>query len=1491
MINNEYFPNIHRVLIKNKPFHFIVTFIEYIITLITQVNLYTIKFQFEKNEEISSEFFYAKLIQKIDKLPEYSKLLITIILLIIITTYLLIYTKIAFENKYIFNIIVINIFEILIFRVLFIFILHFLLAIEGIACIIMVIISIPVISFIMYDFVLNHLYYFAPHFIVYPYDFYSSANDIFHIVEKICLSIALESPISPLNQFLYIFSFVLQISNFFYSLYIFYYKSFSVMSNIFLNKTRFAFVTSTVLVNLFLIVLGYGNYITNTFLIITINIFVGVFAFIQIFYCPYKSVYFSTDENIENLYNYYYIIDHLRNDSFLLEEKVRKHFTKCQKCNLCKNLKSYLSKKKCYKKVYKILYNKVGVLEHTLNELIHTVLTKGKEGLKYNSFYLINLMYCYYVNFNKGNYVLSFNLKLIFEYINSENKNILENHLLSTEQILLINEFLAKADNILDKMQIILTESIKKEKVKHYFELYEILFQLKSKKFKNKLYYNKNEGIINFFKYISICSMIYEEIFNVSLSSGGLSLKDNQIFLDDISHKNNNFNQLIIQLDLLSFENKIIYINGDLAKYKGKEICQLFPNTFKMQQLNMMKNKIMNSKFLSLINKDKDYFQNNNNMGKGKKNEEQFVNLQLLIFDEIDHKKYYVMLTLELNLIYPLNISKKILLTGFYSLEKNIIITLDKSTNESKKEIVLNSDETNQETEIKNYSSTEAQLITYKKEDKYYKGKKLLFITKFYVNPNCYQVYSIFHTEKQRTYKQEKILDEIQKNNLYDIESKNNFYAGAESTQNFNFMMQSQTSSTFNQISNDSQNFKKRDKGGKKENKKTQYFKYYQFGLLFFAFAILIIQIIAHFIISNTISHYNSQNMALTMLKNYYGIFNMMFASILSISCISETQNGDHCESLVDYFEDSFNFTEIRNLNLKKFIFEQNQFTCNQLSGIKQKILQVLSNSDDEILDNLLNSDILTFEISQNITKSGTKLMAFKQPNTFIDVLNHMTTGLIVMNSNNESLSEILYITNKIDYNGNWIATEEPFANVKLNGQLSQYQNYFYYMILNYQQFVQRLDIISINLVRTTGNTVISNINRIKGIIIGVLCAHIFLQILIYIYIQGYYKILAGLFNDIERKMNLKNDDISVRDMFLQKIEKLKTIISLYKQDIYQAIVDLNFIYDNYKKFVEEKNKEIAKYLKKEKFIGEKSYTLKDKKDRIKRTHISSIAANRIYLYFLLFFTVISFVIAIAFYILWDNYETINERISNLVKSHGDLSSDAYKIVNYYQLMLYNSLLIEDINRYERLNTSKGEDIFSKIYTDLEELYESKKNMQHLKHYDLDNLDQYFNFTCKTFYDLIFSTNGFAARGYNMKYKPFFISVCERANVFRSNNYKQIFSMLFEMFQIGINQVNNHTYEGLISHKKSEHYGKTTIVFLVVYYYTFEILGLKVQRQSYQKLSQLIDSYLNIGFIFYYITSLIFLLIIFFVYIYKFNRNYRQLHEMKKVFKICNKHE
>ena len=215
---------------------------------------------------------------------------------------------------------------------------------------------------------------------------------------------------------------------------------------------------------------------------------------------------------------------------------------------------------------------------------------------------------------------------------------------------------------------------------------------------------------------------------------------------------------------------------------------------------------------------------------------------------------------------------------------------MDKSTKESKKEIVLNPEENKYKSELRNYSSNEIDLIKYKNNDKYYNGKKLFFITKFYINPNCYNIYSIYYTEKQRTYKKDKLYDSNQKNNnYYDIESKNNKYAGAESTtQNFNFAIQSQASSTFSQASNDVQNFKKRDKGGKKLNKKTYYFKYYQYSLLILVLVILLFQIILHISLNNSIIHINNLNDAFILLKQYTGIYNDLFTAIVSISCLAD---------------------------------------------------------------------------------------------------------------------------------------------------------------------------------------------------------------------------------------------------------------------------------------------------------------------------------------------------------------------------------------------------------------------------------------------------------------------------------------------------------------------------------------------------------------------------------------------------------------------------
>jgi len=268
----------------------------------------------------------------------------------------------------------------------------------------------------------------------------------------------------------------------------------------------------------------------------------------------------------------------------------------------------------------------------------------------------------------------------------------------------------------------------------------------------------------------------------------------------------------------------------------------------------------------------------------------------------------------------------------------------------------------------------------------------------------------------------------------------------------------------------------------------------------------------------------------------------------------------------------------------------------------------------------------------------------------------------------------------------------------------------------------------------------------------------------------------ADLLESIQSKLNLNNDNISIKELFSQKIQKLKTIISLYKQDRYQAIVDLNFIYDNYKKFVEEKNKEIAKYLKKEKYTNE-LISINPKRDKYRNSkikYILKVPENKRLILFLFISLIYLICLISTLSLFWSKYYSAYNRVSALMKSHGNLSNDLYKLINFYNLMIYQNITIEDINKLERYNASAGVDIFSNMYKDIQDIYSSKKYMDKLSQYNLDNIDYYYNFTCKTYYEFLFKNNDFLKRS-NIKYKDFLIFVCEYSKIFKTNNYKQNF--------------------------------------------------------------------------------------------------------------------
>ena len=259
MDKNEYFSNSYKAIITNKFFHLIIILIEYFLTLSFQIIIFIRKFNINSEETLSILRYQIIIIEGINKIRDIIKIVIILFFCIIIHIYYFIFNKFLFKKNNIFSRIIINTFEIFLLRLFFILICHIIFSSTNLSLLICIIISIPIVTIIIKNIKVNHLYYYAPHFLSHPYDYYTAFCDIIHLVEKILIVMCLENSRTNLNKFLFIIVFFFQIISFLVSFYIFYYKSFWVMNNIFLNKARFSLIFSTILINIIMILLGNCN--------------------------------------------------------------------------------------------------------------------------------------------------------------------------------------------------------------------------------------------------------------------------------------------------------------------------------------------------------------------------------------------------------------------------------------------------------------------------------------------------------------------------------------------------------------------------------------------------------------------------------------------------------------------------------------------------------------------------------------------------------------------------------------------------------------------------------------------------------------------------------------------------------------------------------------------------------------------------------------------------------------------------------------------------------------------------------------------------------------------------------------------------------------------------------------------------------------------------------------------------------------------------------
>jgi len=237
-----------------------------------------------------------------------------------------------------------------------------------------------------------------------------------------------------------------------------------------------------------------------------------------------------------------------------------------------------------------------------MNNLLREIKRNGRTNFENNTYYLINIIYIYCVFINRNDNNSKLNVELLFDIINFENSNILEEYNICLNQIKYTNNFLIKAKKLLEYFEGLLNEK-KFYKVTHkIFDFGEKLKELKYKEIKSNMNnlnnYNSNNayGLPNCNNLMTICSLFYEELFNEPFANSGIYIREGANLLEDLINNNDkNSKQITLEINIQNLKMKIIRAGGYFNKYENYDLCDFFPNIFKNRQLIEIKNILLKS--------------------------------------------------------------------------------------------------------------------------------------------------------------------------------------------------------------------------------------------------------------------------------------------------------------------------------------------------------------------------------------------------------------------------------------------------------------------------------------------------------------------------------------------------------------------------------------------------------------------------------------------------------------------------------------------------------------------------------------------------------------------------------------------------------------------------------------------------------------------------------------------------------------------------------
>ena len=697
--DDNYLLNSYRRLTRSKIIHFLFLLIDNILILIQEIDIFVREFKPRNNKQ--SKLILSPiilLINKLDNYPEYAISLLIILSILVFDSFYLFLSKNDIKRNNVFLYIIMNFLDLFYFRLYTLLLLCLLFSLNKIHFVIAFFFCVGDIYLRILNVLNNHLYFYVPKFVNYPYDEFSSRYDLYLLLSKIIISISSTSNEEDTIKFCFFINIFLQIYYCYYFLNKLFFHSYLFMLNSFLNKTKLSFFFGKTSVLFLSYLIRDSNIFTIIYYVICIDIFLIFMGILYFIYDPFSRVYINSKTPLKNILFFLNIINKRKDIEILVENQIIDHYKDCGLCSLCLNYAKYrkeqidnikeninenanekdsliVNKDNKIFELFHILYDGNKKYFEFIVKLIINYKKYGKNNFYNNSYYFINLSNLIYTDYKNKNFVLALNEKIILEIINEENNVFLEHQQIQIKQLILYNEYFSLIDNILKLLNELLNNANDFSKIESLIILSKLLKKLKAEKYKKYIFNPKFKNITNSKNLLLSCSILYEEILNKTILHNKLPIRQNKQLIDDLDKLSDTNSYISLKFDLLSYTFHIIRISKEISSYLNYNLYDLFPPVLKQHQINIFTNLIFNG-YKELGHNLEVNDSNKNIFSKKKIIQNEFIESKLIIIEKKSNNTFYKLLNLKLSILFNNNNDNFIIFNGTYSLNKNIIVSV-----------------------------------------------------------------------------------------------------------------------------------------------------------------------------------------------------------------------------------------------------------------------------------------------------------------------------------------------------------------------------------------------------------------------------------------------------------------------------------------------------------------------------------------------------------------------------------------------------------------------------------------------------------------------------------------------------------------------------------------------------------------------------------------------------------------------------------------------